>query len=149
MTTKLCSALLIVCGVLGHFGHPPIAIAEEREPLMPGAARGKLRYASGDLDSTGGTVEDYRFTPLERNRFAGRVPGAKGRSFITAEIVPGALKSPCPLIVLQMRTPVLKGANPGHAAIFVGKRVRWGRYEGTWYNNQGDSGQFELVLRNG
>jgi len=120
---------------------PALADDAPKAPL-PAEAVWVMRYdAKLDGEVTGKPADAVRWRFAVRNdRVAGNLadhkPGDPADHRIAGEV---ALGSP-PIVMLRQDGP------RGLVCYYTGKRVDEGRVVGTWFDNRGKSGDFELVI---
>lgn len=112
------------------------------KPLLPAEAVWAMRYDAkldGEVTGKPGDAVRWQFT-VRNDRVAGNLadhkPGDPADHRIAGEVVPG---SP-PIIMLRQDGP------KGLVCYYTGKRVEEGRVVGTWFDNRGKSGDFEMVI---
>jgi hypothetical protein len=112
------------------------------KPLLPAEAVWVMRYdAKLDGEVTGRPADAVRWAFAVRNdRVSGGLAGAKSGDpadhRVAGEVVAG---SP-PIILLRQDGP------KGLVCYYTGKRVEGGRVVGTWFDNRGKAGDFEMVV---
>jgi hypothetical protein len=121
---------------------PGAARTEDPKPLLPAEAVWSMRYDDKlDGEVTGKPADAVRWMFTVRNdRIAGSLAGLKAGDpsdhRIAGEVVAGK-----PAIVM------LRQDGPrGLVCYYTGKRVDEGKIVGTWFDNRGKSGDFEMVI---
>lgn len=137
------SALGMFCGVLVILVLPKPTVADEPpKPLLPPHAVWSMRYDSKlDGEVTGKPTDAVRWEFTVRNDrvtggLAGLRPGDASDHRMTGEIVAG---KPA---ILSLRQDGPKGL----VCYYTGKQMDDSRYVGTWFDNRGSSGDFEMIV---
>lgn len=112
------------------------------QPLLPAEAIWVMRYDAkldGEVTGKPGDAVRWQFT-VRNDRVAGNLadhkPGDPADHRITGEVAPGRP----PIVMLRQDGP------KGLVCYYTGKRVEDGRVVGTWFDNRGKSGDFEMVV---
>ena len=135
-------ASLMYCSLVALVVVAPTLADDPPKALLPAEAVWVMRYdAKLDGEVTGKPTDAVRWQFTVRNeRVAGnladRKPGDPADHRIAGEVAPG---SP-PIVMLRQDGP------KGLVCYYTGKRVDEGRVVGTWFDNRGKSGDFELVI---
>ncbi len=87
-------------------------------------------------------AEEWRVI-VKNDKLSGHpLEGKKSRAELSGEVVDGQGDSP-PVVHWRQDNSNIKG----YTQVFSGHRVEVGRIVGTWYDTDGRSGDFELVLQ--
>ncbi len=134
MTRTLLTAALLAA----------VAPAQEKEPpapLLPAEAVWVLRYddkVDGELKAKPGAEVRWRLS-VRNDRVAGSLAGLKegdpSDHRLAGEVVAGRP----PVVSLRQDGP------KGLVCYYAGTRAADGRVAGTWYDNRGGSGDFEMT----
>jgi len=120
----------------------PLRAEEPPRPLLPAEAVWVMRYdAKLDGQVTGKPEDSVRWAFTVRNdRVSGSLAGLKAGDptdhRIAGEVVPGKP----PIVMLRQDGP------KGLVCYYTGQRVEEGRVVGTWFDNRGKAGDFEMVV---
>lgn len=120
----------------------PAQADDASKPLLPAEAVWAMRYdARLDGEVTGKPADAVRWAFTVRNdRVAGGLAGLRAGDptdhRIAGEVVPGTP----PIVMLRQDGP------KGLVCYYTGKRVEEGRVVGTWFDNRGKAGDFEMVV---
>ena len=118
------------------------AADEAPNPLLPPHAVWAMRYDSKlDGEVTGKAADAVRWEFTLRNDrvtggLAGLKPGDASDHRMAGEVVAG---KPA---ILSLRQDGPKGL----VCYYTGKQMEDGRYVGTWFDNRGSSGDFEMIV---
>jgi len=143
MVTHSHVLYLFSSGLLLFGSFPSTLVADEApKPLLPLHAIWSMRYDS-KLDGvvTGKLADAVRWEFTLRNDrvsggLAGSKPGDPNDHRMAGEAVPG---KPA---ILSLRQDGPKGL----VCYYTGKQMDDGRYAGTWFDNRGTSGDFEMIV---
>jgi hypothetical protein len=120
----------------------PARAEDAPKALLPAEAVWAMRYdARLDGEVTGKSADAVRWAFAVRNDrvsggLAGLKPGDPTDHRIAGEVVPGGP----PIVLLRQDGP------KGLVCFYTGKRVEEGRVVGTWFDNRGKAGDFEMVV---
>ena len=120
----------------------PLGADDRPKPLLPAEAVWVMRYdAKLDGEVTGKPDDAVRWAFAVRNDrvssgLAGLRPGDPTDHRVAGEVVPG---DP-PIIWLRQDGP------KGLVCYYTGRRVDAGRVVGTWFDNRGKAGDFEMAV---
>ena len=120
----------------------PAPADDTPKPLLPGEAVWVMRYdAKLDGEVTGKPADAVRWAFTVRNdRVSGGLAGLKAGDpadhRIAGEVVPGRP----PIVLLRQDGP------KGLVCYYTGRLIEEGRVVGTWFDNRGKAGDFEMVI---
>jgi hypothetical protein len=120
----------------------PLRADDPPKSLLPAEAVWIMRYDAKLDGQVNGKPEDavrWAFT-VRNDRISGSLAGLKvgdpSDHRVAGEVVPGKP----PIVMLRQDGP------KGLVCYYTGQRVEEGRVVGTWFDNRGKAGDFEMVI---
>lgn len=137
MRIKSAVLIAILCSTTNSVSQSP----ETPKPLLPQAGIWKMRY-DGKVDGElSGKVSDdvqWKFA-MRNNHVTGSLVGLKEGDASDHKIAGEVVEGKPAILFLRQDGP------KGLVCFYSGKRLDDGRFTGTWFDNRGNSGDFELI----
>ena len=138
MKMKVVVLVAAVCSIF-----PLTARCQESpKPLLPQEAVWKMRYDAkldGEIHAKDGEAVRWKFA-VRNNRIGGNLAGLKDGDPSDHRIAGEVVEGKPAIVSLRQDGP------KGLVCFYTGKLTADGRIEGTWFDNRGTAGDFELQV---
>ena len=128
--------------ILVAFGFLSGAMGADESPLLPADAEWVMRYddkLDGEVKDKSGTEVRWKLA-VRNDRVSGRLAELKESDPADHRIGGEVTAGTPPVVALRQDGP------KGLVCYYAGKRVAGDRIVGTWYDNRGAAGDFELTI---